>query len=418
MKYSFALILIVSICLFSCSGPDKEINIFTESHDTLIISSHKVKGIGLFLHGAGPLTFRDTSDWKSLDWFRLYPDYKITYPNNIQNIKLGFFSLMIRPLRYYDYETGEEYFQENLSVADKQMIVISGIMEDDTVFVVDANNNKDLSDDTIRVFKTFDWIGNKNLIKCYYSVQRKNEIKRDSGWIQIGKGNYGILDYSAQYMEANLIINKNIYKIGVIDDNSGSFCFFTPMMALLSENGNERDTLLLRDYVKLEDYIKLGEYYYKFYDFFSGGGTIVLTKEEDYSNKIGVQAGMLAPDFRAKTLSGDTINSTDFEGKKIMVANFSGCTSRSYDVYRNIVEVLGDKIVIIGLESGIDENIGGILIDVEEEYNNDIYKSFRNAYSSYDCYLIEEDGRISKKFSIFDWEVYLKDTVETITNTN
>ena len=168
----------------------------------------------------------------------------------------------------------------------------------------------------------------------------------------------------------------------------------------------------MRDIINYGEYVRLGKDYYKFHDLYNGCGTIVLTKEERFDTIIGTQIGMLAPKFQCFTIHNDTISSDNLDWHKpILIANFSGCTGRSYDKFNELNTLLGDTINIIGLESGINKDIGGILVDVEIEYNKDIYKKYRNAYSSYDCYLIDTNKRIIDKFDIFDWETYLTEFI-------
>ena len=102
----------------------------------------------------------------------------------------------------------------------------------------------------------------------------------------------------------------------------------------------------------------------------------------------------------------------DFSDKTILIANFSGCTRQSYDLYKKIIDQYSDKFDIIGVEYDIKENIGGLMVDIKDSVNIDFYKNYRNAYSSYDCYLINSEKRIIDKFDIFDWEKTLNKHIE------
>jgi hypothetical protein len=63
-----------------------------------------------------------------------------------------------------------------------------------------------------------------------------------------------------------------------------------------------------------------------------------------------------------------------------------------------------DKYHIIALGPRIHEDIPGILVDTDDEFNKDFYKKYRDAYSSRDCFHIGLDGRIKDFFNIYRWE--------------
>jgi len=62
------------------------------------------------------------------------------------------------------------------------------------------------------------------------------------------------------------------------------------------------------------------------------------------------------------------------------------------------------KLKIVGVNYGIRENLGGIMVDIEDKYNLEFYNNYRNAYSSYECLLIDKKGKIIDKFDVFDWK--------------
>ncbi len=405
----FTLFILVA-SFFGCKQPEKNIIQFSSQLDTLIIKTVKQKGTRSFTLGASSASFRDTNEWKNLNWFDGYPDYKIIYPDNIEDLKLGFQYIMFDSLRFFDKKTKKTLWQKTPSLADRQIIKITGIMDNKEIFIVDSNHNKDLRDDSIRTFGEFDWTYNNNLILCNYSIDLGTNVFKDSSWFQIGLSNNELLESTAQHLFTDFYIDNTNYQIGVIDVNSTTFDFYEPVLYTLMDNGVNKDTILMHDIVNYGEYIKLGKNYYKFHDLYNGCGTIVLTKENRFDTIIGTQIGMLAPNFKCTTIHNDTINSDNLDWhKSLLIANFSGCTGRSYDKFKELNILLGDTINIIGLESGINIDIGGILIDVEIDYNKEIYKKYRDAYSSYDCYLIDPSKRIIDKFDIFDWEVYLSD---------
>lgn len=188
------------------------------------------------------------------------------------------------------------------------------------------------------------------------------------------------------------------------------FVFLSQFFALLGENEVLRDTLLERDLLNLGEFIRLGKSYYKIEDFYSGSGTIELIKIDDFESKVGVQVEAIAPSFRFISTEGDTIySSSHYKNTNFLIANVSGCTPRSFDVFNEIQMETTKNLKLIGINSGIKKDLKGVVLDVENEFNNEMYSSYRNAYSSYDCYLINKDGRIIDKFSIFDWKSHLNE---------
>jgi hypothetical protein len=404
----FLLLLILT--LSSCTARETQTNSFDGSDDTLIIDFRKIEGHGLFRIGATPLSFRDTTELKSLlDWFDLH----FKYPENLSDSRIGIVSIMINPLRYFDRVTHDS-IQLNNSRSENIIGIATGKIANNEVFIVDQNNNRDFRDDSIRSYKEIrsfeEWVcmSNKNLIKCKYVIVKRNETIRDSGWIKIGLWKGTVMKSTCQHMEANFSIDDIHYKLGVVDRNMTSFCFFTPVFSLLGENNVLRDTLLERDLLSLGEFIKLGKSYYKITDFYSGSGTIKLLRIDDFESKVGIQVGAIAPSFKFISIDGDTIySSRQYKNTNLLIANVSICTSRSFDVFNEIQSEIVDELRLIGINYGRDKELKGIILDVENEFNTEVYKNFRNAYSSYDCYLINKDGRIVDKFSIFDWKSHL-----------
>ena len=112
-----------------------------------------------------------------------------------------------------------------------------------------------------------------------------------------------------------------------------------------------------------------------------------------------------------KNNENDTLDLNRLNNKPILIANISGCSPRSYDIYEELYNSTSKSLNIIGLDSGIKKGLSGTLVDVEDKFNEEIYKNYRNAYS-YNCYLIDVNGRISDKFQIFNWKMYLEDYIK------
>ena len=403
-------LIILIILLIGCSETKNHPNQFSSLSDTLIIHSHKHKGTGLFNVGAGAATFKDTSDLKSMEDFYFYPDYRVIYPENMEDLKLGFQIIAFDSLRYFNETLDNTKYQNINSLADRQILMITGRINDTEVFMVDDNHNQDFRDDSIRIMKDWDWYSEENLILCNYNLDLENQTVKDSGWFRIGNYYDRMLHSASQHLLADLSIDEKRFKIGIADYNAVSFDFYRPVLALLESDEMIRDTLLKRDIIYPGEYLKLGKHHYKFHDLYNGSGTIVLTKEERFDTLVGTQVGMLAPDFKCLSIQGDTLKMNDLiKGKPLLLANYSGCTSRSYNIFKKLNSECEESFQIIGLEHGINKIMDGTHVDIKLEYNKDIYEKYRKAYSSYDCYLIGTGGRILDKFDIFDWEEYLSD---------
>lgn len=409
------IILICLIVLFyGCNQKINDINSFSSGTDTLYLESVKIKGHGIFDIGAGPLAFRDTCEWKNLDWFDLYPDYHFVCPDSIKELKLGFLYLMLDSFEYFDKTNNKVYTQQNYSLAERQILLVLGKKNNTEVLIIDDNNNKDLRDDSVRQIEAWDWNSNNKLIDIKYQIDNGKTIVKDTGWYKIGNFHNNLLHYISQHLISNFKIDNIKYSLQVADDNPASFSFFEPMIYLVSNNGIKRDTLMLSDIVKQGEYIKLGQFHYKFHKLYDGCGTIVLAKEKNFDKLIGTQVGMIAPEFTCKTVRGDSINSSNLKGKAMVIVNSCGCGGDllSTQAYYDICEKYGNETHIFRLDSRINKDLEGLQIDTEEESNKDIYKKYRNAYCSRTCYLINREGRIEDKFDVRDWETSLSEYLD------
>lgn len=411
MKITKIILIFITLFSYEYSIKAQKLNVFSSQMDTLVLETKKIKGYGMFPAGAGKLYFKDTVERY---------DYTVIFPRDISQIKLTTHHIDIKPFEFEWCKKGEFNKTELLkSVLDNKIdtlnlptkrdntiAIMSGRKGAELVFIVDENNNKDFRDDSIRIYHKMDWKSTK-LIKCKYQVYDGNKMINDSTWVNIGTlGGDELWFFVSNHLETNFSIDNESYQIGIVDEHS-SFCFDDPIFALTAQNGVEKDTLLKTELLQKGEYVKLKNTYYQFADISNDGRYITLIKENDFNSKIGTQVGMIAPNFKCKTTTGEFIDSNNIKDK-ILLANISGCTSTSYDKYNQLLIAYSDKIYILGIESGVSKKIKGKLIDVEDEYNKGLYEKYRRAYSCYDCYLINTDGRIIDKFDIFDWEKNLQ----------
>lgn len=398
-------LILISFLFIGCQGPTQFEYQFSSKSDTLVLSTIKMKGTGPFMIGAVSASFRDTSEWKDLDGFMYYPDYPVVYPKGIEDIELGISILMFDSLHYFSHKK-EPDVQQNYDLEDRILLMIKGVQNGDKVLIIDENHNSDLSDDPIREIVKWDWFNDKQIVPCTYEIETAEESHIDTGWIKIGAADGYLLQSTSQHLLSQFSVDDKGYTICIADYNPSTFCFVRPIICITEEDGIKSDTVLKKDIIGFGEYIQLGENHYKFDHLYNGCGTVVLVKEPHFDDLTGIQVGMKYPEFQCLTTNGDTLSSMEMiNDKPLIVANFSGCTSDSYLEFNALNFTLEKDYYVIGIESGIPDGMEGNLVDVDVDFNKGIYNHYRNAYSSYDCYVIGRTGRILEVFDIFDWEV-------------
>lgn len=378
MKIHSSVILIL-VLLFQQCGNKNTRNHFSSSDDTLIIRTEKHKGAGLFTSGLTPITFMDSTE-------ELYSPVKL--PLKVTNIK----RFQIPP----DFKSQKA----------NRIELMTGVLNGHDVFIVDQNNNKDFSDDSIRVFKAVNWKSDDELIKCRFLICNGQTIVKDSSWIRIGILYNDIWCGRSEHLTADFTIDKQQFKIGIVDVRLfGFFYGIKPEAALISDNIVIKDTLTEKDILNIGEYFNLNGDYYRFDKITNNGEFITLVKDMSFTTKTGTQVGMIAPEFFCKTVSGDTINSSTLHDKRIIIANSCGCggDSLSTKAYYDILEEFSRDSYVFRLDSKIKKDNKGFQIDVNESFNIDIYRKYRNEYCSRICYVIGMNNRIIDKFPTTSW---------------
>ncbi|WP_248723707.1 hypothetical protein [Seonamhaeicola sp. ML3] len=393
MKYYISFLVLNALIFMttSCQENRNIENKFSSLNDTISIKTKKIKGRGLFELGYGSLKFKDTSETFS---------NSIKYPKNIENIK-----------RY----------QLKVDFSEKQnnnVEILLGNKNGNQVFIVDQNNNKDLTDDIVRMCENIIWTAPPEIIKCEYLISNGKEMVKDSSWLCIGKGNGKILLGKREYFLGKFSIDNENYEIGVIEPrNSMSFAYnFLPEIALLSKFGVNKDSLSYSDLIKIGEILILNDKHYRFEKISNNGDLVTLVKEERFDNKIGTQKGMIAPEFKAITISGDTITNSIFGKKLTVIANSCGCggDKKSTEDFYEMERLYGNDINVLHVDFNIKKTNTGIHIDSEKEFNKDFSNHYRQEYCSRICYVIGKNKRIIDKFNINQW----KDRLSTIINKN
>jgi len=295
MKTLIRLLLLIAFLNQGCRIDSRAPNQFLFSDDTLLIRTKKQKGDGLFSLGVMPTQFRDTTEEFALP---------VVYPKQVSNIKRMQIST--------DFRAKENHYVE----------IMKGILNDRKVFIVDENNNKDFTDDSIRVYKPINWRSSDDLIKCKFLISNGQKIVNDSSWIRIGTMYNDLWCGRSEHLIASFTMNKGKYKIGIIDARLfGFFYGISPEAAILSHNTETKDTLLQNEIFKIGEFVNLNGIYYRFASITNNGEYITLIKEKNFDKNIGTQVGMIAPEFTCKTVSEDTIMSTTLHDRIIVIAN-------------------------------------------------------------------------------------------------
>lgn len=388
MKILLKVFLLIAFLSHGCKIHNERPNQFSSSDDTLIIRTEKQQGDGLFSLGVIPLNFKDT-----IEKFT----HRVVYPKQVTNIK--------RMEMSTDFKATEAQYVE----------IMTGRINDNEVIIVDENNNKDFTDDSIRIIKPIKWRTNDGLIKCKYLISNGNEIVLDSSWLRIGTWHDDLWGGRSEHLITDFTLNKENYKVGIIDARLfGFFYGIYPEAAILSHNTEPKDTLFLKDILQIGEFLNLDGNYYRFAYITNNGEFITLIKEVNFNKIIGTQVGMIAPEFTCKTVSGDTIISSNLHDRIMIIANSCGCggDSLSPQAYYDMRKEYGNNVYVLRLDSKIDKGLDGLQIDIAEKINNDIYSKYRNEYCSRICYVIDKNNRIIDKFPVDNWKSNLPESIK------
>ena len=355
---------IITLILFQGCGYEKnEFNSFSLTTDTLIIRTEKHKDRGPFVSSHVAIQFEAMPEESKKNFI---------LPDDIFELK--------------SVHLPTDYEKEDPDHID----IISGIQENVEVFIVDENNNNNFQDDSIRHIPKLKWHSSEGLIKCKYLISNGEEIVEDSTWIQLRLDKNVLRFGRKEHLAGKFSIENENYTVRIIDLFTFDFTYSpSTWISLQSENNTIKDTLLERDILSVGEYLKLGQHYFRFEEITNNGEFITLIKEKDFQSRIGNQVGMIAPEFDCISVSGDTICSSSLNDKVMIIANSCGCGGdiESSEAYFNILKSYGDKIYALRLDSKIDKSLEGFHIDMDHEFNKDLYQKYRNEYCSRTCYL-------------------------------
>ena len=420
-KTTIGLLIIIAF-LLGCKNSKHTENQFLSSEDTLVIKTSRQKGLGSlgrYLVGAGTIGFSDSERTNYISNHIL--------PDNIQEFEIGFFPVDFKPY-YFEWYKTEEYWAERFpsyvssnkidtlnipSFYDNNISILIGLQNGEPIFIVDQNNNQDFRDDTIRKLQDLDWWTTDDLIYCQFKIYNEKQLIDDYSWFNIGLSGNSILGFVSHHLIADFFIDNQQFNLEIFNHRSGSIAIDNPLMIIPTEFDTITELIANSETIKVREFIKLNDEYYQFAHITNDGSFVTLIKERDFENRIGLQPGMIAPEFKAKTIAGNTISLNDFKGDYVLLINHTSCWSEktTYQSHKEISEVFKDKVRYIGIDNSHRETLlrqiqnlslpGDFLI--AENENPEIEEHFRPDFSSRTCFLICPAGRVIERFEISYW---------------
>ena len=389
--------ILLFILIFSgCQNINKESNNFTSSENKLKILTRKSKGQGVFGIGASKLYMKDTTE----DFIST-----IIYPSDIKSIKRTEKCIDFAVHRFYRFKEGDkdylDFLTKDISLNNidtsnclprtKNYInIIEGYKNEQRVFIVDENNNKDLTDDSVRFVYEIDYTNPDNLVECHFQMYNGEKIVDEKSWLNIGVGKGGEQLYCGEYEHcvADFTIDKKHFSMAINDNGASDFSYdlYNPMALrfVLIDTQDKNKVYYQSDFLQLGEVFCLNKIYYRIEEISHNGGQLTLVKEKDFEKRIGTQIGMISPDFECISTTGDTIRSNNFRDKNTIIINMCGCGGDTLSVssYKQIIAKYSEIMNIIGVDSQFSNDLDGILINSEDPFNKKFYENYRKTYCS------------------------------------
>jgi len=420
MKNYFLFAPLLMLLLIGCQQGRNTLNSFSSSNDTLVIETSKQKGVGVFSTSSGPLSMNDTSD----NFITT-----IVYPIGLEDLKRTEKYVDFKNKSFYDYKRGKSFFLEKLLAdiennridtsvflpeSENVISILEGYVDGRKIIIVDENNNKDLTDDSLRIVEEIEWSNPDHFVELKFPISNGNEIVEEVSWINFRTlGDNKELDIGKfEHLVADFRVDDKQFKIASIK-YGGDFTYdqYLPstLLFVLLNDEEDNEALIESDYLQLGQFVKLDDQYYCIEDISHNGGLLTLVKEKDFSTKIGIQVGVLAPEFACITEKGDTLHSKNLKDKGIIVVNMCGCSGNNgvFKAYEDILSKYGDSFHVLGVDSNFGPRTTGTLIDSENPFNEEFSLNYRQAYCSYFTYVINKEFRIEKKLTTMNWRDYL-----------
>ena len=396
--------------------------------DTLIIETTKQKGLGPFSKKIRPFYNRTTDI--SDPWYNCMPQMA-GIPDTLSDMYFNTINLNLLQEVYQNYHVGNitnEWFNQLLNwwqidttklttdmLKVQVGVVIGKDRDNNTVLIVDQNNNHDFNDDQRRILsppqdsKQF-WkngIHDSSLIQVEYEYYDGKGTQKSTTWLFIDHFPYddpsrkqawfkkNPIEYiytPAEYSLGSFRMWDREYKIAVKPQHATYM--MNPTLLLLSTDGE----IIIKDPITINDYIKIENTNYVFAEASVDGRYITLVKDNIFVRKkpiiksLDTQVGTDAPNFSSTTIDNQYIELTAFNGHYVYL-DFWGtwCSPCRQEIpsLKNVYAKYKDKgFVIIGIAN---DKLDSLKNYVEQER------------ITWPQILQEEDKSILKKYNIFGY---------------
>jgi peroxiredoxin len=294
----------------------------------------------------------------------IYPKLK-GIPDSLRNIKKYIFSLDDVQAIFQAYKSGFitkdvilNSLRRNINdtlfctpgyVKTFVIIVVGVSKTGQKYYLVDSNNNYDLSDESL--FKMPEKISQNQLHKVLYEKYAKNKIELDSTWIVLHdyKNTDGIWVKFCESTSSSFTFDSVQYNL-IAYPAYGIGVKYTENAFFEITDSSHKD----KQVFEYNQYAHLSDLYYKV-SCSSDGRTISFDLDTNALDKGSTQINMPAIPFKTNTLKDDTIEfPQDYKGKYVLLDFWSTSCPHCIDDIRNVYMALykkyaGDKFEIIGI---------------------------------------------------------------------
>ena len=250
---------------------------------------------------------------------------------------------------------------ENRLVKDQIRCFVSVIRgkkkNGETVFMLDRNNNYDLSDD--EPFTPVSWKSSseelfENIIKIPYQRKSSNGIIVDSASIMIVLNGKELQFTMAEYATADILINENKHQLILCSDLFQSRSFSKTQFVVWADSMQSKkvnEDFILTDSIIF--FLDKKPYRYNGFDIQKG---LVSIEEVDLNNYYSPQMGFKAPLFSGtNVLNGKNISLQSLKGKYIFIDFWgtwcSPCRSELPKLKKAYSKIDREKVAMISIAS-------------------------------------------------------------------
>lgn len=403
----FSILLIGFVCFCSTLAAQTErIEIPITLHDGL--------GKGIAEYAMNGLSFID--DWDTYIWKDIIPEPK-GIPEEWTQTRFGVEFLNQPQFIYQHTQAGqipEGYMQnswlENAEFTEKPircyLFFAEGIdPEGNRRFVIDGNNNQDLSDDLFFYTDSMTFEKGRKEVRIVYDAYLKGEVIPQERTIYLGYNPHHQMYFGkiAEYATCNL--EGMEYILSPYGHNYMAFENFE--MIASADMINDKS-----EFVRKGEYIKRGSFFYCFRAVNLNKQVVIVEKDNRTQSEIeALQVGFHVPGFLGNEITAkNTISLNAYKGKKLLLMVFSpGCGScmdkipvmnELYEVNDSIINIMGIALYTIEGDLTVFKNEHQIHWPLVIADSAEFGKYATLSLPTF--FLINQDGVIIKKTSNLD----------------